>query len=125
MYLTKNYEELMAAQNDDMMIGLLKNKINALENLLDENEKEFEAQIHVLKKKANEQQRESNNLRSQIKELEYALNAVSEQNSGASFQDGKGPVRVGGEAGLERKLREQQEQLRKLTEENMALENRI
>ena len=70
-YLNKKCEELMGGQNnDDAMVALLKNKINALELLLEENEKDYEAQIHTLKKKYNELQKESNGLRNTIREME-------------------------------------------------------
>ena len=71
-YLNKKCEELMSGQNnDDAMVALLKNKINALEMLNEENEKDHELQIHNFKKKYQELQRESNSLRQTIKEMEH------------------------------------------------------
>ena len=118
MYLTKNYEELMAAQNDDMMIGLLKNKINALENALDETEKKYEAQIHTLKRALNESTKESNKLRLQIKDLEMQLDTPRQQDS-SMMNTSQEKVEK-----LQRQLAEKDETLIKLANENITLDSK-
>ena len=118
MYLTKNYEELMAAQNDDVMIGLLKNKINALENTVEETEKKYEAQIHTLKRALNESTKESNKLRMQIKDLELQLDTPRQQDSSVMNTSQEKMEK------LQRQLAEKDETLIKLANENITLDSK-
>ena len=73
-YLNKKCEELISGQSDDALIGLLKKKVNDLEQKAEQIENEKENVISGLRKKYNETQKENNMLRMQIKELEMPGN---------------------------------------------------
>ena len=124
-YLNRKCEEMMQGSNDDAMIALLKNKINSLETSLEETEKKYEHQIHALKQKYNDSQRESNQLRVQIRELEkqldakmHALNQSLERERDKSSSESKIDE-------LRRQLAEKDETLIKLANENINLDTRF
>lgn len=101
----------MAGQTDDALIALLKNKSNSLEAQLEEKEKKHEQQIHNLKMKHNEAQKECNKLRLQVGDLEKQV------------EDLRGSRGDGTSADIERKVRSLQEQLAEKDETLIRLAN--
>lgn len=120
-YLNKKCEELMTGQQDDALIGLLKNKVNTLENTLEEKEKKHSTQVHSLKAKYNEAQKECNGLRTQIKELEKLLDEQSRSRGGdiANSIDIERKIKI-----LEQQLADRDETLIRLTNENITLDTK-
>ena len=108
----------MSGQNDDAMVAVLKNKINALENQQDETEKKYEQQIHNLKKKLHDATKESTNLRLQVKSLEKKLDSL-EANQEPSSEYLQKKVDE-----MNRQLAEKDETLMKLANENITLDNK-
>ena len=102
---------MMAGQSDDAMISLLKNKINSLETQLEEKERKYEQQIHSLKVKYNEAQKESNTLALRIRDLEKKLDEV------------RGSQTDGTSAEIDRKVRQLQDQLAEKDETLIRLAN--
>ena len=124
-YLNRKCEELMQGSNDDAMIALLKNKINSLENSLEETEKKYEHQIHHLKQKYNDLQRESNGLRVQMREIESQLDSkVQELSISLERQKDKSAAESKIDE-LRRQIAEKDETLIKLASENITLDSRF
>ena len=109
----------MTGQTDDALIGLLKNKVNSLETQLEEKDRKHEQQIHNLKLKYNESQKESNSLRTQIRDLEKQLDNIRGSRADGTSSD------------IDRKLKSLQDQLAdkdetliRLANENITLDTR-
>lgn len=112
-YLNRKCEELMAGQNDDAMIALLKNRINDLDKYIEEVEKQHEEQIHQIKLERNAAQKESNMLRAANKELEAIIRQL---------EGGESDARV---LTLERRIKELEESLKREYGQRLDAESRL
>lgn len=118
-YLNKKCEELMAGQPDDALIALLKNKNNQLETQLEEKERKHEQQIHGLKTKYNEAQKECNTLRLQVRDLEKQVEELRGSRADGTSADFDRRLKS-----LQEQLAEKDETLIRLANENITLDTK-
>ena len=67
-YLNKKCEEMINDKSDDVLVGLLKKKINDLEMLMEESEQEYDNQLNLLRKRCADMQKENNSLQKELLE---------------------------------------------------------
>jgi hypothetical protein len=71
VYLNKKCEEMINDKSDDVLVGLLKKKINDLETLQEESEQEYDNQLNLLRKRASDLQKENNRLQKELMDKKY------------------------------------------------------
>ena len=107
-YLNKKCEEMINDKSDDVLVGLLKKKINDLEMLMEESEQEYDNQLNLLRKRCADMQKENNSLQKEL--LEKKINqSTNETKKVAGGNEGQLKKKIGE---LEDDLRQKNRQLK-------------